>query len=85
MYTMTFKVSAFPSSQNPQYTILPSLPPGNGPNGSETFTGNNTAYDYFSYAFVSNGAGIMYVTLYSPSAYWCFDTCEIMATPIGSN
>jgi hypothetical protein len=78
-YTMTFKVNAF--SQNPQYTILPSLPPGNGPNGTETFTGN-TGNDEFSYSFVANASGILIVTLYSSNAYWVFDSCEIIATPI---
>jgi hypothetical protein len=78
-YTMTFKVNAF--TQNPQYTILPSLPPGNGPNGSETFAGNN-GNDEFAYSFVSDAAGILIVSLYSSNAYWVLDSCEIMATPI---
>jgi hypothetical protein len=78
-YTMTFKVSAF--TQNPQYTILPSYPPGNGPNGIETFAGNANN-DEFAYSFVSNASGILIVSLYSPNAYWTFGSCEIMATPI---
>jgi hypothetical protein len=78
-YTMTFKVNAW--TQNPQYTILPSYPPGNSPNGSETFAGN-TGNDEFAYSFVSNAAGILIVSLYSPNAYWTFGSCEVMATPI---
>jgi hypothetical protein len=78
-YTMTFKVNAF--TANPQYTILPSLPPGNGPNGSETFAGN-TGNDEFSFAFVADKSGILIVSLYSPNAYWTFGSCEITAIPI---
>ncbi len=88
-YTMTFKVTSI-GTTSPQYTILPSLPrlssqpPANGTNASETFAGN-TGNDQFAYSFVSNGAGTMYVSIYSPNSEWNFISCEILATPISSN
>jgi hypothetical protein len=78
-YALTFKVSSF--TQNPQFTIFPSLPSKGAATGSETFTGSY-GNDEFAYAFVSNSAGIMYVTVYSPNVYWTFTSCEITATPI---
>ena len=52
------------------------LNPGTGLNAPQTFNapmGENE----FAYSFVSNSAGNLPITIYSPNAFWSFESCEI--------
>ncbi|MGA3162084.1 MAG: hypothetical protein ABSC77_12785 [Terracidiphilus sp.] len=78
-YVLTMKLHS--DSQYPSYILNDAsayYPPGNTP---PTFAGQQGDTE-FAYAFVAQMAGLSYISIYSPNAYWTFESCEITATPV---
>jgi hypothetical protein len=49
---------------------------GTGLNAPQTFNAAMGEND-FAYSFVANSAGNLPITIYSPNAFWSFESCEI--------
>ena len=85
-YTLLMKMSI-----DEETLILPNTPseitistysglnPGTGLNAPQTFNAPKGENE-FAYSFVANSAGNLPITIYSPNAYWSFESCEIKST-----
>jgi hypothetical protein len=77
-YLLALQVNAVWTS--PQFTIYTGSPYTSTPIiNSETFAGSQ-GNNEFAYGVVSNSAGNIVVTIYSPNSLWSFTNCEITST-----
>jgi hypothetical protein len=72
--------------EDAQFWITPGLVPVPASAGlierSMAFPGPTNGADDAAYAFIAEGSGPLYFTLYSPNAVWNFLSCDIEATPM---
>jgi hypothetical protein len=67
------------ASSSPHFTVYTEPPHGGAPVSPEIIAGN-FLFNEFAYGVVSDSAGNILVTIYSPDSVWNFVNCEITST-----